>query len=338
MTVEAELFRKQLRAIGLSDPAIDAAWPEWWSDAADPSPSARLELRFSVARKLGIDPLSIADEAGEPRFVWWNARFKNLSGETETEKAAISSFGWALATLLRPAVTKPRSMRGVPAIELRSAILSSKNYVGLSDLLALCWGVGIPVVHLRIFPGKRKRMAAMSIQVADQAFILLAKDSIYPAQIAFYVAHEIAHIALGHLLIDSAIIDMELEDFRGSSADKEEEEADKFALELLTGRQDPRVLPATASYNAPSLADAALHSGPALHIEPGTLALCFGHATRNWAVVNSAMKFIYSDPKPVWNEINRVAMHQLTLTDVAADSLPYVEAVLGQRESHESSG
>jgi hypothetical protein len=338
MTAEAELFRKQLRAIGLSDPAIEAAWPEWWSDAADPSPSARLELRFSVARKLGIDPLSITDETGEPRFIWRNARFKNLSGETETEKAAISSFGRALAILLRPAVTIPRLMRGVQAIELRSAILNTKSYVGLSDLLALCWGVGIPVVHLRLFPGTRKRMAAMSVQVADQAFILLAKDSMYPAQIAFYVAHEIAHIALGHLFADSAIVDMESEDFPGASADNEEEEADRFALELLTGRQDPRVLPATASYNAPALADAALHSGRELHIEPGTLALCFGYATRNWAVVNSAMKFIYSDPKPVWNEINRLAMHQLTLTDIAADSQPYVQAVLGQRASHESGG
>ena len=40
-------------------------------------------------------------------------------------------------------------------------------------------------------------MAAMSVQVGAGTAMLPAKDSSYPAQIAFYLAHEIAHIALG---------------------------------------------------------------------------------------------------------------------------------------------
>ena len=43
-----------LQQLGLSDAAINAAWPEWWSEAAEPSPSASLDLRFSLARKLGL--------------------------------------------------------------------------------------------------------------------------------------------------------------------------------------------------------------------------------------------------------------------------------------------
>ena len=98
---ESERFRTRLKRVGLSDSAINAAWPDWWSDDADPSSSARLELRFSVARKLGLDARSVLDEEGVPRFIWKDeARFKHLSGETDLERAAISSFGRSIGALL----------------------------------------------------------------------------------------------------------------------------------------------------------------------------------------------------------------------------------------------
>jgi hypothetical protein len=130
-------------------------------------------------------------------------------------------------------------------------------------------------------------MAAMAVSVADRNAILLAKDSMYPPHIAFYLAHELAHIALGHVAKDTAIVDLESELPAIEATDPEEIEADRFAIELLTGRSDPQVLPVSGAYNAPGLADAALKSGPALRIEPGTLALCFGYSTQNWAVANS---------------------------------------------------
>ncbi len=330
MISEAGQLKRRLKALGLTDPAIEAAWPEWWSDAADPSPSARLELRFSVARKLGLDPRSLVDEDGIPRFVWRDeARFKHLSGESELERAAISSFGRALGTFLISATTVREPMVQASATHLRNLILRSQQFVRLVDLLALCWSAGFPVVHLRIFPSARKRMAAMTVRVGDRSAILLAKDSMYPAPVAFYLAHELAHIALGHLAKDTAIVDLETENPVVSSADPEEAEADRFALQLLTGRTDPQVLPAAGSYNAPGLADAVMKAAVAVRIEPGTLALCFGYSTQNWAVANSAMKFIYSAPKPVWAEVNRLALSELDLDQVPPDARSYLSAVLG---------
>ena len=157
----------------------------------------------------------------------------------------------------------------------------------------------------------------------------MGKDSMYPAQIAFYLAHEMAHIALGHLKNQTAIVDLEANRLAGPESDREEIEADRFALQLLTGRPDPQVLPSSDRYNAPGLADAVLRSAESLRIEPGTLALCFGYSTGNWAVVNSAMGFIYSSPKPVWAEINKLAMRELTMEGVPSDSRAYVNSVLG---------
>lgn len=330
MTNEAGRVRQRLERLGLSDAAIDAAWPEWWSDSADPSPSARLDLRFSLARKLGLDARSLVDEEGVPRFIWRDeARFKNLLGESDSERAAIASFGRAFGSIIIGAAGTGQGFLPADPITIRNSILRSRPFVGLLDLMVLCWTAGIPVVHLRIFPLSQKRMAAMSVRVGDRSAILLGKDSMYPAQIAFYLAHEIAHVASGHLSNETAIVDLETNQLAIGGTDQEESEADRFALQLLTGRADPRVLPASGAYNAPGLADAVLRSATDLHIEPGTLALCFGYSTGNWAVANSAMRFIYSSAKPVWVEVNKVAVRELSIEQIPSDTRPYLNSVLG---------
>ena len=330
MTNESSRIRQRLKRLGLSEAAIEAAWPTWWSNDADYSPSARLELRFSLARKLGLDANSLVDEEGVPRFIWRDeARFKNLSGESELERSAISSFGRAVGSLIVAATPIGQNALSPSAIGIRKSILNSRPFVGLLDLLVLCWTAGIPVIHLRIFPWPRKRMAAMSVRVAGRSAVLLGKDSMYPPHVAFYLAHEIAHIALGHLPEETAIVDLESELPVIASADKEEQEADEFALQLLTGRADPRVLPTSSKYNAPGLADAVLRSAQSLQIEPGTLALCFGYSTGNWAVANTAMRFIYDSAKPVWAEVNKLALRELAHEHIPSDSRPYLTAVLG---------
>lgn len=330
MTNEAGQIRGRLKQLGLSDAAIDAAWPDWWSESADPSPSARLELRFSLARKLGLDARSLVDEEGVPRFIWRDeARFKHLSGESDAERAAIASFGRAFGSIMVGAANLGQSELPNNALTIRNAILSSRPFVELLDILVLCWTAGIPVAHLRVFPLPQKRMAAMSMRIGDRTAILLGKDSMYPAQIAFYLAHEIGHIVLGHLSKETAIVDLDSDQLGIGGSDSEENEADRFGLELLTGRADPCVLPASGSYNAPGLANAVLQSATALHIEPGTLALCFGYSTGDWPVVNSAMSFIYSSAKPVWMEVNKLAVRELNIEQIPSDTRPYVNSVLG---------
>jgi hypothetical protein len=212
---------------------------------------------------------------------------------------------------------------------IRESILQSRPFVGLLDLLLYCWKSGVPVVHLQMFPLAQKRMAAACTSVGDRAAILLSKDSMYPASTAFYLAHELGHIALGHLKHNTSIVDIETTSLISSGDDNEEAEADRFALSLLTGQARPVVKPLSGRYNAPALARAVLESGAALNIEPGTLALCFGFSTGNWPVTNSALRFIYKKPKPVWIEVNKLAMRMLELTLVPSDFVRYLHAVLG---------
>jgi hypothetical protein len=329
VTEPALVLKRRLQDVGLSGPAIKAAWPRWWSDAAEASSSARAELRFSLARKLGLDPSSLLDENAEPRFVWRDeARFKHRTNEGELELAAITSFGKALSSLLISAAPPTESPALPDAATLRQAVLANQPYVRLIDLLSICWTLSIPVVHLRVFPCTRKRMAAMTVHSAQGNAILLAKDSGYPAHLAFYLAHELAHLALGHLRVGDAIVDLDTNHL-STLDDPEEYAADAYALELLTGQPRPVVLPHAHRYIARQLADNAVTASQRLRIEPGTLALCFGYSTGDWRTANAAMRSIYTAPKPAWVEINGLARKELRTGTVAEDSRLYLESILG---------
>jgi hypothetical protein len=330
----ADQLKKRLKKVGLSDPAIDAAWPTWWSDAADASTSAQTELRFSLARKLGLDPHSLLEDDEEPRFTWRDeARFKHLSGEGQLERSAITSFGSALARYLVDATIPVATATNWNPTSLRGAILQSNPYVKLVDLLSASWAFGIPVIHLRVFPCARKRMSAMAVRVGQRNAIMLGKDSMYPPHLAFYLAHELAHIALGHLSREPVLVDFDSAALLDPNNDPEEASADQFALELLTGVPKPIVLPKSEGYSARELARVALDAAAELAIEPGTLALCFGYSTGDWATANAAMPRIYSGPHAVWIEVNNIARNQLSFDLIPTDARAYLEAVLGAADS-----
>jgi len=325
----ADRFRLRLaKSTGLSDSAISAAWPEWWSDAADASPSAQAELRFSLARNLGLDPLTVLDDQA-PQFIWDDsAKYKNFKGDEQRDKPAITAFGKSLARMLVKSVGLTMSLEGITATELRELILKNNQYVGLVELLATMWGVGVPVLHLRVYPLAAKRMSAMVTGFKDRYAILLAKDSTYPASIAFYLAHEIGHIACGHVQPGSALLDME-DAGVDDEQDEEETEADRFALELLTGDPGFEVQKQGVGFNARELANGALSHGQKARIEPGTIAVCYGYATGEWAVVQNAMKHIYTNSAPAWEAVNRIAASEMKWDDLSDENVHFLKAVMG---------
>jgi hypothetical protein len=335
-TGSAADLKQRLHTLGLSDSVIEAVWPRWWSEGADESVSARAELRFGIARRLGMDPSSLLDDRDEPRFLWpTQARFKHLANESDTERAGISAFGRAVAKPLLNATPFPEtSSQPDPnsAIGLREVLLrlGDSPFVTLSDLLALCWGIGIPVGYLRVFPWQRKRMAAMTVRIGDRWAILLARDSRYPAPIAFWLAHELGHIFLSHIESEEVIVDLDRPGPDLEGEDEEEAAADAFALELLTGQPRPEVLPGekSAAPSSGGLAQEAARRGPELEIEPGTLVLCYGFTTGEWAVANGALKILYTSGPSVWSEINRLAANQIQVGELPEESQHFLSAVL----------
>jgi Zn-dependent peptidase ImmA (M78 family) len=324
---DRQALRNRLREAGLSDPLINAAWPAWWSDDAFASQSAKAELRFAIARKLGLSPESLFHD--DVKFLWRDdARFKNLSNETDDEKSILTSFGISVCRILVQSIRSESQQTRIRALELRASILQSRSFIDLQGLLAACWAIGVPVVHLRVFPLDAKRMHAMAVRVAGRHAILLGRDANYPAPVAFTLAHEIGHVMLGHVESSTAIVDVG-DPLDQPQGDSEESEADQYALQLLLGTSEPQIHTNVQEFNARQLANAVLQHGPALQIEPGTLALCLAHQRGLWPIANAAMQHIYSVQKPVWQEVNRIAALQLDPTAVGDDSAIYLDRVMG---------
>lgn len=327
MKESAADFRTRLLRFGLAPAAVNAAWPAWWSEAADASASAQAELRFSLARKLGLDPRSLLAE-GQPQFVWDDSvKYKNFKGDASAERPAISSYGISVTRMLLAATDQEVPIVGLSAKELRTSILATNQDVGLRELLAFAWAVGIPVIHLRLYPLSAKRMAAMSARMGGRHGVLLAHDSVYPPALTFHLAHEIGHIALNHVRDGSALVDVD--DIGGATDDPEEKAADAFALELLTGSPAPRLEVAGNGKNAKELASESLRLGARLRIEPGTLALCFGYTTGQWALSNKSLKHIYNAPMPAWAVVNGIAEAQLDWAALDEDAGSFLRAVMG---------
>ena len=239
MIGDADSLRNELRAAGLSRAAVDAAWPDWWSDQAEASVSARTELRLAVARNLGLAPKALVGERVD--FVWRNrARFKHLRAEDEVPLAALNSFGVSVGRSLIEATERNGDMVGLSAGDLR-ALLLNMGIPDLPGLLTVCWAIGVPVAHLRVWPLAQKAMHAMVVGQKERHAILFSREASYPAMVAFTLAHEIGHIALGHVPADDVLVDAE--DPAGvADHDDEETAADRYALEVLLGDADREIL------------------------------------------------------------------------------------------------
>lgn len=321
---ESSLVELLLEA-GISRSAIEAAWPKWWTDEAAQSPSGRAELRFAIARRLGLEPKPLLGERVE--FVWNDeALFKNLSAKDELQKGALTSFGMSIGGVLLRTLHTPHTTIDT-AEQLRGAILAKNEFVDLRTLIATCWAIGIPVIYLRVFPLEAKSMHAMAVRIGDRYAILLGRNALYPAPVAFTLAHELGHIVLRHLADAPALVDLE-DPARAKGDDEQENEADRFALTLLTGSSQPLIETNVDRFNAPTLARSALTAAKEYAIEPGTLALCLAYQRNAWPAAMAAMRFIYSEQKPTWKEVNGIAHGEINWEALGDGSAYYLEEVM----------
>ena len=315
-----------MQRAGLNREVIQAAWPSWWSNELAEDPSGQAELRFSLARRLGLSPKSLLRERAE--FLWQDeACFKHLSTEDPAKRATLTSFGIAIGQLLVRATPQAYSLVGVDALSLRKMVLACRESVDLVGLLSVCWAVGIPVIHLQIFPLATKSMHAMVVRIGERYAILLGRDASYPAPVAFSLAHELGHILLGHLSDAPALVELK-DPATSNGSDIQETEADQFGLILLTASPKPSIQTTHGDFNASSLARAALKAAPQHGVEAGTLALIIAHALDKWPVAMTALKFIYDSKRPVWKEVNGIADTQLAWDEISNDAADYVRKVM----------
>lgn len=324
---------KRMSAAGFAGGFVRTCLPDWWDEQAEQSESAWLQLQLDLAQRFSIDPLTVIDESAPLQFSdVGSPKFKHLA-LTEAQQGAVNGFANGLARLLLAATPRAAHPLPVSALELRSLVLadSAAPWIGFGELLQLCLAFGIPVAHLTVFPAGIKGMAAMTLTVDQRPVILTARKPTHPAQVAFYLAHELGHVALGHLRDGKAIIEgvtldpAERDD--GLPVDDEETQADQFAFELLTGTSDLKVTSALDRGTAAELHRVATQTGASMHVDPGLIILCYGRSTGRWPLAVKALSLLPDHDQEVGALINRALRSQLDGEMLSSADVAYLDAV-----------
>ncbi len=276
--------RKYLREIVLRD---------WWDDEIAHNPAGYAEGLMILSRNLGLDLASMQNKAVPVGLRNLGpCEFKKAPTTTEKELALARTLATRVVELISPAVPEPRKALSTSASAIRQSILrAGARWVSLANLVDYCWSVGLPVLHISAFPPGAKKMEGLASVRSGHYAIVLSKSVKHSAWLLFILSHELGHIVQGHVSKDGVLVDEVVD---RSSRDKEEKAANAFALELLTGNPELRVLPTGPGRSARALAHAALQVGVHEQIDPGHIVLncAYQMGSDFFALANAALRLL----------------------------------------------
>ena len=266
--------------------------PSWWEDKLAEVPANRSYAATVIARQLGFPMSCLRDKTCElSQNSNISTRFKCRQGTQSTDLVAAQTLGCRLAMLGSKCLSEPLKAGTLTASTIRGKILESgAKWVGLEELLAYCWTSGIPVIHLNKRP-RGKKMDGMVVLLEERPVIIVASGWKQPAWHLFTIAHELGHLACGHLSTGEASVDRDLR--KGPAGSIEEEGANTFATRLLAGTT-ASIEPGSAR-NAPQLAVAAASIGELRRINPGFVVLSYAWKHKAWPVGSAALNELYPD-------------------------------------------
>ena len=316
----------EFKAVGLNSKSTFEAMPEWWHDAIL-EPSGVYEIKGFVAKYFGLE---IGPDGALRRRSLPQACFKTRSGTDVSEVASARAFATAVARMVASVTTVPWKGSLPAAAALRQTILGrGRPWVGLTDLLSVCWAHGVPVVYLPNLPVGTPKMEGMVTFCAGHPVIVATKKASHPAWLLFILAHEMGHLGSGHLseTEGGAIMDEKVSE-DDPMDDDQEKEANRFALQLLTGGSQRIRLERLVQ--AQALADAAKRHGATHKIDPGHVIL---NAVRNteyqgknpWPLASAALKHSDHDGATA-EELCRAALRSHVDTDgLTDDGFDFIE-------------
>ena len=289
------LLYKRLADVGFNRPFIKKiVLPEWWEDEIANTPAGYSQGVGLVARHLGLDVRTLYADAGDLAYYDLGPkRFKKNLKLSEGELTLAVCLAMRVAEIAGYATPIPITDPPASAQELRKALLlRNPACVNLESLVDYCWECGIPVLHISQFPSKAKKMQGLVVRIEGRPVIVLSDNHKSPAWIAFLLAHEIGHVGRGHLHDSEPHVD---EDIVKQADTHEEEEANAYAVELLTGTINIKHND-NAKPTAAHIATVATTQGKAQQIDPGALVLRYGKTSGNWSGAMTALKSIENDP------------------------------------------
>lgn len=253
--------------------------PSWWDDEAAASDAGFTEGLLHISRYLGLDFDSLRDQNAEVRLAATGVcKFKKHNSNIDDQKLLlVRAMAFRAASIVASTVKENSVAIPNDALAIRNSILESGSpWVSLASLLDYCWSIGVPVLHIEQFPKGVHKPAGLATKVNNKPVIVLGKNTKFSGLQVFYLAHELAHLALGHVPENGLVLDEKID--RSGSDDAEEQSADAFAVELLNGMKECCYVANGRWPNALSLANSARRVGEQQMVDPGHIVFNYAHS------------------------------------------------------------
>ena len=332
-----KLYRR-LAELGLNELYVrKVSFPIGWSDEDTQNPAVYSQALSLLATNLNIDIASLQDDNTNLK---WNASashyFRKNSGISVPDLEIAKNLALNAACIVTDSLSKPFVPAGRSGSLIRRAILNSGSpNVGFSALLDYCWGSGIPVLHLSVFPNKCKKPSGIACLVNNRPAIVIIMNSKYPAWLLFILAHELGHIAKGHLDQHPILIDNDID---RDDNDRLEIEATNFAVDLLTGNSNT-TYNSEHSFTGATLARESKKTSLRDEVDAGFIALNYAKTKSDsskknsyFALGNSALQIIEPESNPV-EAIRRKMCKQLDWDEIGRDNSHFIRQISGMKES-----
>lgn len=297
----AKILYDNLKAFGLTRAQVRKLLPQWWSPEAEASPDGYAELCGLISRRLSLDIGQLLRGDVVRKSNATSLAYKHSAAATPQSLQGATSIAISLAEAINAAMSDQQAALPGKAAQFANRIREASNdIVSLEGLIKTCWESGIPVVPMHNLPVGVRKMDGAVISTSKRPVIIISKKRSSRAWLAFILAHEVGHIACGHLNKGGSIIDVSLQEqatFEAeSSVDKQEREADRYALDLLGGRAADLVVSTWPSWISPvEIAVRAREARRELHVETGHLILRYAFQSKRWPQCMSAMNFLSED-------------------------------------------
>ncbi len=245
--------------------------PDWWRKEMCEDGSLTFSMAYVVAQHLGVSLMPLVNGGDVTIDGGMSAiAYKKRCDDDEEAVDRTSAFMRQLAISTLSGIGEQKDIPCKPE-EMRGALLRDYKEVDFLNLLDFCWSLNIPVLSISSqmpHSAHWHRPQAAVFKDKGKYCIFILEKSPFNAKPLFLLAHELGHIASGHLDdCDGCHID---DNVAFGNAKECEKEANDFALKLLGGDYEFEICP--SSYPK-DIADWAIATGKAHNVNPGHLIL-----------------------------------------------------------------
>ncbi|HGY2835146.1 TPA: ImmA/IrrE family metallo-endopeptidase [Morganella morganii] len=304
--------------------------PEWWDEKLAETPSGRQYACLHLARMFNIIPDSLKDGSDGVCFNFGgNHKYKHRQNIAENDLDIATAVAYTAAGIVASNFKTPYDSSTVlDPLEIRSQILAKEAWVSLNSLVSYCHSIGIPVVYLKSFPRAAKKMAGLALMSHGRPVIVLTQPKKH-GYMLFDLAHELGHIARGHLNAENGQchVDAKIEN---ASTDHLESEANEFAFQVISGQKYLRIVPTAGRLDGYNLAKASEQYGRENNIDPTHIALNYGFAQNCWGAAVNAVKFLCTGKDSDQDFVKAMMKNAMDLENTNEDDLKVLENLIGE--------